>query len=244
MNETRLRWKARIGASKPFAFLIVLFSLLFLWILIASLQKALKNPSGPQQVTIGQLARDEIEMDRYITVIGLAAYRMNYQETNDGKLVAIIYPLIDLDTGEVIFVKSSRIDLANKSEEENVTISGMTRTTPSDLKQLIQKDLPDITTAGLKTTALLYVLEGEKPGNASALLMQIAGIGLLLLLCAATFFFPSVVFRPYPLQIPAQAIQDKPGAKATGLFQQVIRMEPKLEFGQKRRKCQHPAAGR
>lgn len=79
MNETWSRWQARIGSLKAVALLIGLVVLAALLSCIYQLQNTLKNPTEPQMVSIGQLAREEIGKDRYVQAAGVAVYEFNYK---------------------------------------------------------------------------------------------------------------------------------------------------------------------
>lgn len=241
MNETWLRWKGRIGASKPFALIIGIFALLLMVTVFANLMIAIKNLSGLKTVSIDDLVSNRVGTDDYVSLHGVASYQLSYQETNNGVLSAIIYPLMDLNAHEVIFIRSTNTDLASASDQE-VTISGMTQSTPSDLENLIAKDVSDIEAAGFKTSTALYVVEGEKPGDLSTVGLEALALGIILLLCGATLFFPSTVFYPQPVRAPAQAIQGKNGVKAIGRLQRLKSVSPELVFGYGTRKFQNAVA--
>jgi hypothetical protein len=142
--------------------------------------------------------------------------------------------LIDSNSHAVVFVHTSDTTLQN-AKDADVTISGMTTSADSDLKNAIEKDKADINSAGFQTSSALYIDEGKKPGNALIYLLELAALGFIGLLCAVTFFFPSTVFRPFPVQANVADPNVKSAFKTTGNFQQVTKMEP-LEFGRQRRK--------
>ncbi len=241
MNETWLRWKGRIGASKLFALIIGILVVVILVGIAGNLYKALKNLSGLEPVSVNDLVTNKIGNDSYISVNGMASFQLSYEETNNGVLQAIIYPLIDLKSHNVIFVRSTNTGLAS-SEDQLVTVSGMTQSTPSDLQNLIAKDVSDIEAAGFKTSTTLYVLEGEKPGDISAIGLETLTLAAVLLLCVATFFFPSTVFHPQPVQPQAQVVQGKNGVKIIGRLQRLKSVAPELVFGYGTRKFRNAVA--
>jgi hypothetical protein len=233
MNETIWRWQARIGSLKQYTAVGALLAGIGLLTLVPNLWKAVNDPSELQVVKIGQLVRREIGADRYVTVSGLAAYGLSYQETKNNNIVAEFYALIDKETGDMVFVRLPRpIPDADKDAVKLVTISGLTHNAPYDLKKLIEADLPDIRKAGLTTTSALYLGEGEKPFAISDVFPQMIGLGLVLLLCVVTLPFPSIVFRPHPLETVGISTIGEPGVKATGRFQRLQSFEPTIQVGQ------------
>src|SRR5512145_1495710 len=125
MNEGALWWQGRLGSLKALAALVLLFAVIFLIGAISDYTLASKNPSQPQTVQIGQLAGNEIEMDRYVTFSGLALYPAAYEETEDNKTTGEFFYVVNTDTGEMVLVKSAKSLPITESEEE-VTISGLT----------------------------------------------------------------------------------------------------------------------
>jgi hypothetical protein len=234
MNETLYRWQGRIGSLKALAILILIFIIIFFFPVANNLLIALKNSSTSQSVSVAQLVSGEIGTGKYISVSGTASYELSYTETTDGSLTALFYPLIDSNSHAVVFVHTSDTTLQN-AKDADVTISGMTTSADSDLKNAIEKDKADINSAGFQTSSALYIDEGKKPGNALIYLLELAALGFIGLLCAVTFFFPSTVFRPFPVQANVADPNVKSAFKTTGNFQQVTKMEP-LEFGRQRRK--------
>lgn len=241
MNETWLRWKARIGSLKALAVLILIFVIIFGIAVIQNAWRAVKNPQGTQPAAISELATNQIDKDRFISVSGLAAYELSYQETENGILKAIIYPLIDQNQGYLVFVRTTHTELAN-AQDAQVTISGMTQSAPSDLQNLILKDMADINSAGFQTIDSLYIEEGRQPGNLLLYLLEGAGIAFVLLLCVVIFVFPTTVFHPNPVQQVTPGEEVRSVTRATGTFQQLKRIEPALEFGKAKRKFQNAAA--
>ncbi len=236
MNESALRWKGRLGSLKAVAALVLLFAVIFLFISIENLNLANSNPAGPQAVKIGQLANNELDIDKYVTISGLALYPAAYEQTEDGKTTAEFYFVVDDATGHMILVKAADTLPATESEED-VTISGLTHMPETKLRDLIESDLPDIQQAGLVTTSTLYIGDGEAPPSASASLAAVVGLGVLSLLCVTTFFFPSTVFGPKPIDLGAAttATTDR-STWATGRFKKLSSTQPPFVFVKGQRK--------
>ncbi len=233
MNESLLRWKGRIGSLKALALLVLIFLVIFTFPAVTGFVTALKNPSAPQPVTVSELISGNIGTQRYVNVSGVASYKLAYTETENSVSKAIIYPLIDRQGNAVVFVRTTEANLASAPDTQ-VTVTGLTTSAPSDLKNLIEKDLSEINGAGYQTSSALYVEQGQKPGQLILYLLALAAMAFATVLCIATFFFPSVAFGAFPAQqIPPDAKISK-AIKATGNFQQVKTMQP-LEFAKARR---------
>src|SRR6266498_137021 len=233
MNESLLRWKGRIGSLKALALLVLIFLVIFTFPAVTGFVTALKNPSAPQSVTVSELISGNIGTQRYVNVSGVASYKLAYTETENSVSKAIIYPLIDRQGNAVVFVRTTEANLAS-APDTRVTVTGLTTSAPSDLKNLIEKDLSEINGAGYQTSSALYVEQGQKPGQLILYLLALAAMAFATVLCIATFFFPSVAFGAFPVQqIPPDAKISK-AIKATGNFQQVKTMQP-LEFAKARR---------
>jgi hypothetical protein len=240
MNETLLRWEGRLGSLKGFAAIALIFLVIFFFPAMGNFTTALKNPSGSQSVTISQLSNGQVGTGQYVTISGLAAYKLAYIEKEDGVKKAIIYPLIDQNEGFLVFVRTTHAELEN-APDATVTISGMTTQSATDLKNLIEQDMADINSAGFQTSSALYVEEGKQPAQAATSFLVLAAMAFAGLLSIATFFFPTTAFGAYPIQqIPPEALVSK-AIKASGTFQQVKKMQP-LEFGRTRRKFENSNA--
>jgi len=237
MNETLYRWQGRIGSLKPLSLIVLIFIVIFFFPVVGNLIIALKNPSRSQSVTVAQLVSGQVGTGRYVSVSGTAAYQLAYTETEDGTLKALIYPLVDERSGDVIFVRTTRTELEN-NKDAKVTVAGITTPSSTDLKSAIEKDQADINSAGFKTSTTLYIEEGQKPGQALTYVLELGALGIVGLLSLVTFFFPTTVFHPYPVQAIPPDANTKGIVKATGNFQQVMKMEP-LQFGKARRKFQN-----
>jgi hypothetical protein len=236
MNEGALRWKGRLGSLKALAALVLVFAVIFLFIAIDNLNLANSNPTEPQAVKIGQLANNELGTNKYVTLTGVALYPAAYEQTEDGKTTAEFYFVVDDATGHMILVKAAKT-LPSTESEETVTLSGLTHVPESKLRDLIESDLPDIEKAGLKTTSMLYLGDSEAPPNATTSLATVAGLGLLSLLCVATFFFPTTVFGPKPIDLGATTTSTTDRATwATGTFRKLTTTQPPFVFGKGQRK--------
>lgn len=106
MNETSLRWKARIGALKPFAALALILAGLGLIFAIGQFAIAVRSPAEPEMVTVRQLVDGTIGSGRYVRVSGYAVYDWGYEETENGRVVATYYALLDDKGGYLLVVKT------------------------------------------------------------------------------------------------------------------------------------------
>ncbi len=234
MGELLLRWEGKVGAMKPWALMIGIAAALALLLVIGELKRTLQNPTGPVTVTVHDLATGQIASDRYITVSGTALYSTAYQETSDGAVTAIVYPLV-AETKDVVFVRSNDANLL-EAEDQAVTISGITHSLPHDLQSLVARDASDIKAAGFGVSATVYVVQGQKPVDLGFVSLEtVAALGVALL-CLTTLFFPSTVFHPKPVQNPAQFNPDKQDAQVNGRLQEVKTLYPEPVFGRGTRK--------
>ncbi|MFT3894655.1 MAG: hypothetical protein QM730_23750 [Anaerolineales bacterium] len=234
MNETVLRWEGRIGSLRGLAMVALILIVIFSIPAYLSFQTAMKNRAGSQPVTMSQLALGFVEKDQYISVSGVAAYELAYIEKEDGVKKALIYPLIDQKDGFIVFVRTTHVELEN-APDADVTVSGMTSSSATDLQNLIEGDMADINSGGFKTISTLYVEAEQKPAQVTFSFLILAGMAFAALLSVGTFFFPATTFGPYPVQqIPPDAPLSK-AIQATGNFQQVKSMQP-LQFGRSKRK--------
>jgi hypothetical protein len=241
MNESTLRWKGRLGSLKPIAALVLLFAVIFLLLALSDLSVASSNPSEPEGVDIARFAAGEIGASRYVSVSGTAFYPAAYEETEDSRVVSEYYFVVDTDASSMVLVEADgSVPIVERSEE--VTISGMTRNTPSDLKALIESDLPDIRDAGLETSPSVYIQAGQKPADVSQQTALVGGLGVLSALCVATFFFPGTVFGPKPVDISDVAAKGAPVTQATGQFQKLSSVRPSIQIGKGTRKFSNSVA--
>jgi hypothetical protein len=230
MNETWLRIKGRIGASKSVVILVGVFILILGFDSIDNAIKAITNLSGVQNVSVSQLAGNEIGANHYVTVSGIAAYDLSYKETKNGVDVAIVFPLVDKDTHTLAFVHSKLTGLLSQPNQQ-VTVTGITETTPTELQTVIAQDLVAINGAGYQASKELYILQDEKPGDPILSLLLVGGLGFVIAVCAATLFFPSTVFQAQPILTTAQPSAGPDRVTASGLFSQLKSISPTFEFG-------------
>lgn len=241
MSDASLRWKARLGSLKPAAALVALLAAIFLFLVLNDLSVASSNPTEPQSVAIGQLVSGEIDVNRYVSVSGTAFYPAAYEETEDGRTVSEYYFVADPASSHMVLVKADE-SLPIVEQTEEVTVFGLTHSAESDLKQLIDSDLADIRSAGFDTISTLYIGEGEKPVDVAQQTGLAVGLGVILLLCVATFFFPGTVFAPRPVDSLAAPSPSNPEVKATGQFQKLASARPSIRIGKGTRKFNNAVA--
>jgi hypothetical protein len=233
MDESSLRWRARIGALRGLGMLgLVIFGILLL-IVGVSLITALRNPRNPQPVTIQQLVDGSIDMNKYVTLDGYALYEEGYEETENGSVVASYYLMLDDISGYLVLVQASSNNFDNRVSDF-ITLSGMTSRTETDLQNLVQSDSTYYAEAGFITSPYIYIREGDKPGDpgVQAFIAVLLAGGILFSI--VPFFFPATVFLPKPVDATATAIPTKKkgeGIKATGRFLKMKKMEPTIVPG-------------
>lgn len=215
MNKTTLRVKGWISAIRPFALMAGLIGLLALIGLGINVYRANQAANSPD-VKIGQLVRGDIGANTYVTTIGYMYYGAFFKQTEGDKMVAVVNPLIDLVTGELIFVRFTQADVLTREGEEVLTVSGKTAVPDDELTQLILEVIPDLESAGLRTTSTLYIDNVLQPGQIDRTWLQIGVLGALLLLCAAIYAMPAIVFSPQPLSVGASAAVGLGNVKVSG----------------------------
>ena len=240
MNINALRWKGRIGGLKSVSMILLLFLVFIACASAISLNTALRNPDGPQPVTIEALVNDEVGTGRHVSVTGLAVYDIGYEQTEDGKTTSTYYFVVDVETGNMVLVKHSSALLVAKKNGV-ATITGMTRSMPTDLKDAVKEDGPLITKNGLRTTTKLYVADGAVPPSTGANAVFFVVSVIVGAVCCIPFFFPSKVFAPLPLDITATRAEGRPAVKATGTFVQIKSIDP-LDIGKRTQKFTNAVA--
>lgn len=244
MNETTLRWRSRIGSLKGLAGLVFILAISMFIIEISVLSTALNNPDEPEAVNVQQLVDGAIDSDRYVTVSGYAVYDAGYEKTEDSRTVATYYLLLDDATRHLVAVKAPAV-IKDAPQPTSVTLSGMTRSTPSELDKLIRSDMPTFEQAGFTTTPRLYLAEGQKPPSESGVLLALFVLGIVAVACVVSFFFPGVVFAPRPLDptvAPALSEKQKASVRATGRFVQLKKLQPTMEIGKRTQKFTNAVA--
>jgi hypothetical protein len=242
MNEILLRAKGIIGSLKPLAVLGLIFAALLFWAAAAELSTALRNPGEPQSATIGQLMDGTIGKDQYVSVPGYAFYEGGYtKESDKGKIVATYYYLVDYSTRHIVVVEANTATLDDRTSQL-VNLTGMTASMPSDLKEAIKDDIPKLREDGFEIAPHLYIAEGATPPALGGALIFVLTMSFLLLICLATFLFPTVVFvvrSPEVFDVPAQG---NPGVKASGRFQALKQAQPAIVVGKKTRNFKRAVA--
>lgn len=235
MDEDSLRWKARIGATKGFGIVGVIVFGILLIIVLGSLATALKNPGNPQPVTIQQLVDGSIGTDHYVTLEGFALFEEGYEEVEGSSVVATYYLLLDEIYGYIVLVQASSSNVSNRVSDY-ATLTGMTKSTGSDLRSLVQSDAGYYAEAGYVTTPDLYVAEGKKPSDPGVqgffAVLLVGGLFFSII----PFFFPTTVFIPKGVAINPIAVQTRArdfGIKVTGRFLQLKKIKPEIVPGKK-----------
>ncbi len=230
MNETWLRWKARIGALKPFAIFTLIIGVLLLCVTSGALSTALKNQGGPKEVAVEDIITEKIGASQYVTVKGYAIYDAGYEQTEDGKTTATYYVLLDDQSGYLIMVKSP--NAIEVRQEDDVIITGMTRSTPTDLQDLIESDMAMFEENDFTTSPKVYIQEGATPGSVPGYAIAIVLFFGVVLLSIVPLFFPSTVFTARPLpQVTENAPENKKTIKSTGRYLKLAQLEPTVEIG-------------
>jgi hypothetical protein len=245
MNESSLRWRARIGSLKWIGLIVIILAGIGLIYAIGELLTAIKNPAEPHTVSVEQIVTGAVGSSQYVTLEGFAMYDTGYEETEDGVPVATYFLLVDDFTGHLLVVKASDVYIEDR-EMDWTTFVGMTRKTPSDLKGLIQSDTDFFEDAGFYTTANLYLVEGDKPSGLAPSLFLTASLAAVVVLSAIPFFYPTTVFLPKPVEMvtmdSAPSNKKEQGVKATGRFLQLKKVEPSLELGKRRQQFTNAVA--
>ena len=231
MSESKLRWRARIGALKSVAGFVAFLAGLMLLATAAGLPAALRAPAEPPDVALGRVVRGEIPAGQYVRLSGLAEYDEGYYETDrNDKITTTYYMLSDYETGDIVLVKSPK-PLTEYPPADLVKVSGILRPMPSDLQEFMADDLSELREVGWALASKLYLEENQKPARASDIIRGIAILGFILLLCAVPLLFPSTVFSPQPTAPYLAPESGEPGVKATGRFLRLKSVEPVAEVG-------------
>jgi hypothetical protein len=242
VNETLLRFQGLIGRLKPGAVFGALVAVVVLLAGASNFSLASKNQDSPYQVTISQLVNGDIGDKFHVTVSGIALYDTGYEESENGRITRNYYFLIDPDTADMILVEHHSAQIDTTETENAITITGMTHSTPSDLENLIKEDTEEFDSYGVATTSELYIKDGATPPNIITGLVMMGIGGPAFLLCLLTFFFPTIVFNPHPVDTTAMPTAGRPSIKATGRFQQLRQMQPSLEIGRRTQKFANAVA--
>jgi hypothetical protein len=205
---------------------------------------ALKNPRNPQPVSIQQLVDGSIGSNQYVTLDGFALFEERYEETEGDSIVATYYLMLDEISGYLVLVQAPTKSVEGRVSDY-VSLSGMTERAESDLRDLVRSDAAYYAEAGFLTTPDLYVAEGEEPADPGLQAFFAVLLAGGFLLSIVPFFFPTTVFLPKPVELSAMAVPTKKkgeGIKATGRFQKLKKMEPKIEPGKRWQKYTNTVA--
>ena len=232
MKETGLKLKGRIGRLKALGFLVIIVACLILAFGASTINLAAKNSDeGPQKATVSQLVNGEIDSGRYVSISGIAEYEVGYEETDeDGAKTRNFYFLIDQKAGAMILIEHPSAYIVGLESGNSATITGMTHSTPTDLKSAIEDDLETYRGYGFETIIGLYVKDGETPPDMVGGVVAVCVAIPIMIMCVIPFFFPSIVFGPYPVDHTATP-SGRPRVKATGRFQKLAQIEPTIEIG-------------
>jgi hypothetical protein len=245
MNENSLRWRARIGSLKWIGLIVIILAGIGLVYAIGELLTSIQNPAEPRAVNVEQIVTGDIGSSQYVTLEGFAMYDTGYEETEDGVPVAFYFLLVDDLTGHLLVVKASDIYIENR-EMDWITLVGMTRKTPSDLKGLIQSDAGFFEEEGFYTTTDLYLIEGDRPSGIAQSMFLSCLLAAVMVLSAIPFFYPTTVFLPKPVEMATMGSMPtgnkEQGVKATGRFLQLKKVEPSLELGKRRQQFTNAVA--
>lgn len=244
MNTSPPRWQAMIGGLRGLGGFGLLISVVLIVVFAVQLPNALGNSETPEKVSIAQLVNGEIGTGKYVSFRGTAIFEAGYEETEDGRTTATFTPIID-DNAQYVVIIKDQFPYTGGGPPEIITVIGMTRSTPSDLENLIEGDMPDINSLGMSVTEKIYVVDGQEPPNATVTLLGLM-IGLIGgLVSLVPFFFPSVVFTPQSV-VPGTAAALPQGQqitlKATGKFRELKQVEPVPEIGKKQQKFNNAIA--
>ena len=234
VNETWLRWKARMGQLRAVGVLILLFGFVGLAALSDSVSTALNSSADPQPVVLDRLIKGEIQPNQYIAVAGIAQYDMGYVRTTDSTKEEYYY-LIEEQTGNMLLVKSPTA-IPDDKPAKKVTLYGVTHSPTSKFQDVIESDLASYKRQGLYTSAKVFLTEGELPPSRVVVLIPAIVIGVLILLSIATFFFPNTVFAPLPIDGAVAATDYAAEVQATGQFLKLAAIQPSLQYGKGSRK--------
>lgn len=244
MDETRLRWRARIGSLKPISIIALIFSIPSLIFAAGELLTALQHPKEPQPVTAEQLVNGSIREDRYVTLEGYAMFEAGYEMLEDNAVVATYYLLLDGATGHLIVVKASNIVIDDR-ESGWITLVGMTKAAPTEIANSIRQDMAYFKSEDFLTNPTLLVAENKSPKGISGSLAWLICSGAVGVVAVVPFFFPSIVFAPKPPEWMTSAPQEKRGnatVKASGRFLELKKVKPAIELGKRRRKFTNAVA--
>jgi hypothetical protein len=235
--EPSLRWKGRIGSLKPLAVLVIIAAALGLVASVESLTTARANPTGPQPVSIREIAERLVDSRQYVVVAGFAEYEWAYSYEENGRTTVVYYYLYDEDEGYILVVEADATNLESRVDAD-VALSGITWTMPGDLRALVEEDAEELADYGWVLASTLVLKEGEAPGSETAALAWTIGLGVASLLSVCVLFFPAVVFTPGAAHAGGTGpqVEKTIGVQASGRLQRLKSLQPAIEVGRGWRK--------
>jgi len=198
LNETLIRWKARIGSLKLVAAVTIGILLIATVVAVHQLAMALSNPEHPQPVTVQEVVSGAVGDDRFVTLQGYAKLDHGYQAATRGKIRSYYYYLLNDESRSLVVVKADP-ETFQRLVSANVSVSGMTRAAPGALQKLIQQDIPGIRDAGYLTTPTIFLEENAQPPEKFWMFAVVVVLLLSMGVLALAFLFPSTVFQPMPV---------------------------------------------
>lgn len=231
MDEANLRWRARMGSLKGLGLLGILICGILLLVVGNQLITAVNNPASPQSVTVQQLVNASVDTNKYVSVQGLAIFEAMYTYEEDNRVTEAYFMLLDQLSGHLVMVKASTVDMNNRSDNY-VTLTGMTKKTATELRNLIQSDAGNFAAEGFVTTPDLYLEEGAKPGDPALMGFFAVLLAGGFLFSFVPFFFPTTVFLPKAVDMSAVTApptkRKDTDITATGRFLKLKRIEPEI----------------
>lgn len=244
MSEAILRWQARIGSLKALGVLAVIGVGILLLLAAPDANRAFSSPSGPVHITISELLAGGYATHPFVSFSGYAYYEVGYEETSDGRTVANYYLVIDDQSGDSVLVKASTVRLDDRTSGP-ADIQGLVERASSGLEEAAHADLALYAKQGIMLNPTFYIAEGSRPMGAMTAMGLLLGSAILAVLGLVPLVFPTTVFAPKPVdtltpRAPGAARSE--GVRATGVFQQLKRMEPTLELGRRRQRFTNAVA--
>ena len=206
-----------------------------------SLLTALNNPREPQPISIEQIVEGSISTNQYVSLDGFALYEEGYEETENGSVVSAYYLMLDDFEGFLVVVKSATRDVDTRVSDY-VSLVGMTKSTGSELRNLISSDGAYYAEVGFVTTPDIYIAEGQKPSDSGVQAFITVLLSGGFLLSIIPFFFPTTVFLPKAVDVTASTARKGSAIFATGRFLKMKKMEPKIEPGKRTQKFTNSVA--
>jgi hypothetical protein len=228
-----------MGSLKGLGLLGLIVCGILLVIVGGQLLTAINNPANPQSVTIQQLVNGSVDTSKYVSVQGYAIYDALYTYEEDDRVTQAYFILADDLSGHIIMVRAVSVDMSGRVDNY-ATLTGMTRKTASELRDLIQGDAGAFAAEGFIATPDLYLEEGAKPGDPALMGFFTVILAGGFLFSFVPFFFPTTVFLPKSMDMsmgttPPTKRKDT-DITATGRFLHLKKIEPEIIPGKKMQK--------